>query len=417
MAQGGNVLSIALLHYAGPPTVGGVEITIAAHARVLHELGHQVRVIVGQGGPFVPGVEVLVEPTLYGRHPEVARVTQQLNAGHAGPDFETLTAHIADRLTQALAGVDVAIVHNVLTLHKNLPFTAALHRLHAAGIGPRLIAWCHDFAWRDPLYAAELYPDTPWTLLKTQWPHTRYVVVSEDRRGELAELLGLRPEQIAVVTPGIDLTSFYKLEHDTIRLVQQLGLLEADPLLLLPARVTRRKNIEQAIAIVGALRRHTPNPLLVVTGPPGPHNPTNAAYLAELQALQGTSGTSEAVAFLYNRYTDTQGAPLPISDAMIADLYRLADGLLFPSRYEGFGIPIIEAALAGLPIFCSDIAPFRETAGAAAHYFDPQGDPDDAAAAIATHFHADTRYQLRRRVRLSYTWEAITHTRILPLLV
>jgi mannosylglucosylglycerate synthase len=410
------MLSIANLHFAGPPTVGGVEITIAHHARVLRDMGYAARVVVGRGGPFLDGVEVLIEPLLYGGHPEVAAVTAELNRGYAGPAFESLTSRLVDRLAQALAGVDIAIVHNVLSLHKNLCFTAALHRLHHAGIGPRLLAWCHDFAWRDPLYAHELYDDYPWNLLRKPWPGVRYVVVSEDRLGELAGLLGLPEAQIEVVTPGVDLPGIYKLEPDTQALVAQLGLLDADPLLLLPARITRRKNIEQAIAIAGALRRHTSRPLLLVSGPPGPHNPTNAAYLAQLQDLQASSGAGDAVVFLYARYTEPDGGPRPVSDAVMADLYQLADGLLFPSRYEGFGIPIIEAGLLGLPIFCSDIAPFRETAGDAAVYFPLDGDPDAVAAAIAAHYAASPRYALRRKVRRGYTWEAIVHRKIVPLL-
>lgn len=88
---------------------------------------------------------------------------------------------------------------------------------------------------------------------------------------------------MAVVTPGVDLASLLKLEPATLALAEQFDLLAADPLLLLPARITRRKNIELAIAIVGA---HAPQARLVVTGPPGPHNPANALYLAELQALR-----------------------------------------------------------------------------------------------------------------------------------
>lgn len=416
IAESYRMLSIANLHFAGPPTIGGVEITIAHHARVLRDLGYHARVVVGRGGPFLDGVEVLIEPLLYGGHPDVAAVTHKLNQGQAGPAFESLTLRIADRLAQALASVDVAIVHNVLSLHKNLAFTAALHRLHMAGLGPRILAWCHDFAWRDPLYAGELYDDYPWNLLKQPWPKVRYVVVSQDRRGDLAALLGIAPDSITVVTPGVDLAGLYKLEADTRALVEQFDMLAADPLLLLPARITRRKNIEQAIAITGALTQLMPRPLLIVTGPPGPHNPTNAAYLAQLQALQASSGAREAVAFLYACYTDASGQPRPVGDPLMADLFRLADGLLFPSRYEGFGIPIIEAALVGLPIFCSDINPFRETAGDAAVYFPLDGNPSTAAERIAAFFAADPRFALRQKVRRDYTWEAIVQDRIVPLL-
>jgi mannosylglucosylglycerate synthase len=409
-------LSIAILHYAGPPTIGGVEATIAAHARVMAAHGHQVRIIAGRAGPLHPAVEVLVDPYLDSRGAEVEQVARELAAGQAGPAFESLTARIAERLAQALAGIEVAIVHNVLTLHKNLAFTAALHRLHSAGLAPRLLAWCHDMAWLDPLYTPALHHGYPWKLLHVAWPGVRYVVVSGDRREMLAELLGLPPDQIAAVTPGVDLAAFLKLERETLALIDQLDLLAADPLLLLPARITRRKNIEQAIAIVGALRRQGLRPRLIVTGPPGPHNPANAAYLAELQQLRRGEGAEDAVVFLYESYVDERGQPRPISDALLADLYKLADGLLFPSHYEGFGMPIVEAGLAGIPIFCSDLASFREAAGDAALRFAPDDPPVEVAANIAGALRVDARAAFRRRVRLEYTWESIYRRLIEPLL-
>ncbi|HEX9371775.1 MAG TPA: glycosyltransferase, partial [Roseiflexaceae bacterium] len=269
---------------------------------------------------------------------------------------------------------------------------------------------------RDPLYRAELHDGYPWNLLRQAWPGVRYVVVSSDRRALLAELLGLAPERIAVVTPGVDLAAFLKLEPETVALAERLKLLRADPLLLLPARITRRKNIELAIQIVGALRQLGLRPRLVVTGPPGPHNPANVAYLAQLQALREATGAHDSIVFLYEQFVDEQGQPRAVTDTMLADLYRLADGLLFPSAYEGFGIPIIEAALAGIPIFCSDIAPFRETAGVAALRFGLQDRPAAIAARMATALRDDPRVVLRRRVRLDYTWEAIYRHAVVPLL-
>jgi len=409
-------LTIAILHYAGPPGIGGVETTMAAHARVMAADGHQVRLISGHSEFAFPGVAVLNNAELGSRGEHVAQATRELARGVVSPAFDRLVDRLAEWLAEALAGADCAIVHNVLTLHKNLAFTAALHRLHAAGRAPRLLAWCHDFAWHDPLYRADLHDGYPWDLLRRAWNNVQYVAVSRDRRTILAALLGVVPASVAVVTPGVDLAALLKLEPATIELTERLGLLAAAPLLLLPARITRRKNIELAIAIVGALRALAPGVRLVVTGPPGPHNPANAAYLAELQNLRAASGAGDAVQFLYERFTDEHARPRPVSDAMLADLFRLADGLLFPSAYEGFGIPILEAGLAGIPIFCSDIAPFRETAGPAALYFELREAPAAVAARIATALRDDPRAALRRRVRQEYTWEAIYRQGVVPLL-
>jgi glycosyltransferase involved in cell wall biosynthesis len=416
MERSDQTRTVAILHYAGPPTVGGVETTMAAHARVLAADGWRVRIVAGRAALEHPGVEVVCAPEFDSRGPEVEQVARELAAGVAGPQFEALAGRAEERLERALAGAQVAIVHNLLTLHKNLAFTAALHRLQAAGRAPRLLAWCHDFAWRDPLYAAELHAGPPWELLRQPWPGARYVAVSQDRREMLAELLGLPAGQIAVVTPGVDLAAFLKLEPETAALAAQLDLLDAEPLLLLPARITRRKNIEAAVAIAGALRAEGLRPRLLVTGPPGPHNPANAAYLAQLQALRAATGDEDSVVFLYERFTDAAGRPRPVSDAMLADLFRLADGLLMPSRYEGFGIPLLEAGLAGIPIFCSDIAPFRESAGEAALRFDPEAPAAETARRIAAALRNDARYAFRRHVRRSYTWEAIYQREIVPLL-
>src|ERR1700694_2856029 len=107
------------------------------------------------------------------------------------------------------------------------------------------------------------------------------------------------------------------------------------PLPCLPARLTRRKRIEAAIAATAALRGRGRDAALVVTGPPGPHNPENIRYLDELTALaKGVDG----VHLLY-----PLGLKAPYR--VIADLYALADVLVLPSQSEGFGLPLVEAAL------------------------------------------------------------------------
>ncbi|NJM05299.1 glycosyltransferase family 4 protein [Candidatus Gracilibacteria bacterium] len=411
-----SFMNIAILHYAGPPGLGGVELTIHHHARLLCADGHRVRLVAGSGTSTVAGVEQHINPLFGSRGAMIERVNRALAQGDVADDFLTLYRETLIVLRDALDGADVVMVHNVMTLHKNLALTAALRTLHDDAAFGGLLAWCHDFAWRDPLYLPELHPGQPWDLLRTPWPRTRYVVVSDDRRTMLADLLGLDEAQIAVVTPGVDPQALLKLEAASMALILQHGLFGADPLLLLPARITRRKNIEQAIRIIAALVERGLRPKLVVTGTPGPHNPTNVTYLAQLQELQAASAARDAILWLYSAYCDADGRPLPVDDNMLADFYRIADGLLFPSRAEGFGMPMIEAALSGLPIFCSDIAPFRETAGDAAHYFDPQGDPAMAAAQIAAVLRDDARYVLKKRVARAYTWEAIYQSKITPLL-
>lgn len=403
---------IAMLHYSAPPIIGGVESTIGHHARLLARQGYEVHILAGRGGPVEHATLHLI-PEMDSRHPRVLEAGYALAQGTVPPIFTELRDLLAERLEPLLREMDVIIAHNVVTLHKNLPLTAALYELHSKAPLP-LIAWSHDFAWHDELYIPHMHPGYPWDLLRTPWPKVRYVAVSEHRRAILARILGISQANVYVVPPGVDLGRFFKWEPETCTLVEQLGLWRAAPLLLVPARITRRKNIEMALRITAALLRFMPDAMLVVTGPPGPHNPTNIAYLNQLRELRRQLGLEDRAFFLYEFGENDQ--PFIPSEAVMTDLYLLADVLLFPSRREGFGLPILEAGLARLPIFASDLPPFHESAGDLIFYFHPEGESYAVARAVAERLRDDPTYQLRKRVLRHFTWEALLRDRIIPLI-
>jgi glycosyltransferase involved in cell wall biosynthesis len=404
---------VVILHYAAPPIVGGVESTIYHHARLLAEDGYSVEVVAGRGGNFHPQVEIRIVPEVDSRNEKVLTVGKSLARGEVTGDFSALRDQVFESLRPILLGAQACIVHNALTLHKNLPLTSALRLLSDEKI-TKFIAWCHDFAWQDSLYTPDLHPGYPWDLLRNAWPGVAYVVVSEHRLERLGVLLNLPKEEIRVVTPGVDIEQFLRLEPLTTKLVDRLNLLAATPLLLLPARITRRKNIEFGVRVVAALIETMPETMLVITGPPGPHNPKNMAYLEKLLALRQELGVSSNVQFLYQQTEDD--APLNISDAVVADLYRLADALFFPSKQEGFGIPVLEAGLARLPVFAADIPPVRESAGRWANRFDPNGDPALVAKQIADYLKANPGYHLKQRVINQFSWQRIVRDNLLPLI-
>jgi glycosyltransferase involved in cell wall biosynthesis len=405
--------SIGIIHFAAPPIIGGVESTIYHHARLLVTVGFKVTVIAGRGEPFHSQVDLINIPEIDSRHPTIQQVSKELTQEEVPVQFNLLRDHIIEQLYPILANTDVCIVHNAITLHKNLPLTAALRKLSDLS-DINLIAWCHDFAWQDPLYAADLNPAYPWDLLKTVWPGVRYVTVSEHRRLRLATMLNIPPDSIKVIHPGVDPTEFFKFEPTTQRLIEDLNLLEATPLLLLPARITRRKNIEFSLRVTAELKHHYPNVTLVITGPPGPHNPKNVAYLDSLNQLSKELDITSAVHFLYEYGEDQQ--PLYISDQVISDFYQLADILLFPSRREGFGIPVLEAGLARIPVFAADIPSVQESAGEFAHLFDPEGDPEIVAQAIIESLESNQTFQFRKRVIHNFTWKAVLEQELVPLL-
>lgn len=406
-------MNVSILHYAAPPVVGGVESTIYHHARLLSGSGYQVKIFAGRGEEFDDRIPFIQLPEIDSRYASVIQVGNQLASGAIKEDFISLRDKLHKDLQINLGDTDVLIVHNAITLHKNLPLTAALRLISDSG-KLHLIAWCHDFAWQDKLYTPDLHPGYPWDLLNNPWPGVRYVTVSEHRRNRLSELLKLPRSFIDVVPPGIDFHQFLSLSPLSQEIVDRLQLIDAEPLLLLPARITRRKNIEFSIQVIQSLSRTYPNAILIISGPPGPHNPKNIAYLNSLRDLRAKLQVESNVHFLYELRGEDQVLNIP--DETIAELYRVADVLIFPSYREGFGIPVLEAGLARTPVFAANIPSVQESSSGLINVFDPNGDPDEVAARIHETLISDQAYQLRKRVIKKYTWQSILKKQIIPMI-
>jgi glycosyltransferase involved in cell wall biosynthesis len=120
--------------------------------------------------------------------------------------------------------------------------------------------------------------------------------------------------------------------------------------LLYPARAWPHKNHPRLFDAFALLRRNLPDLRLVLTNYDGP--------------------TPDGV--------ESRGR---VSQDALAELYRTAAALVFPSLYEGFGQPPLEAMACGCPVACSNVASLPEVVGDAARLFDPTS-PEEIAAAV-----------------------------------
>lgn len=109
-----------------------------------------------------------------------------------------------------------------------------------------------------------------------------------------------------------------------------------------------------------------------------------------------------------------------VPDAELKALYGAALGLIFPSLYEGFGLPLLEAMACGCPVAASRVASIPEVCGDAAIYFDPQSPEDLSAAILKLAGDAGLRERLRalgaERVRL-FGWDRaarVVHSKLMP---
>ena len=141
--------------------------------------------------------------------------------------------------------------------------------------------------------------------------------------------------------------------------------------------------------------------MLIVTGPLGPHNPANVDYFKKLQSLRESLSLERNVLFL------AELVPEFLPDEVVSDFYKLADALFLPSREEGFGIPVLEAGLSGIPIFCADIPPLRDLGLDYVSYFSPDGSPSEIASMIVEQLSFSPLFGFRTHVRSHYTWREI----------
>ena len=407
----------AILHYTSPPIVGGVEAVIQAHAEVFVEAGYPVTVVAGRGeGAALPsGANFVLIPEMDSQHPQVLQVSSMLEQGEVPPDFDDMVHRLTETLTPLLSQFDNVIVHNVLTMHFNLPLTASLHSLVDSGAIHHCIAWCHDFAWTDSRTRSKVQPGYPWDLLRTYCPNMTYVVVSQDRQSTLAALLDCPWEQIHVVYNGVDPKVLLGLSAQGQALVNRLGLLESDLILLMPVRVTKAKNIEYALRVLAALKARGYHPRLIVTGPPDPHDEESMVYFRSLQEMRKRLDIEEEMQFVFESGPDSDEW-FTIDTQVVGDLLRVSDAMFMPSHTEGFGMPVLEAGLVGMPVVCTDIPAAEEIGGEGVILFDAEKDPVHVAELILAWIERSPAHRLRRRTRQNYTWQTIFERDIKPLL-
>ncbi len=190
------------------------------------------------------------------------------------------------------------------------------------------------------------------------------IVNSQFVRRSVVERLGVPPERVHAIPLGID--------HARLR----PGGERRERFLLYPARPWRHKNHERLFEAFALLRRERPELELVLTG--GGHEGRAVPPGVVVKGL--------------------------VSADELASLYRRAACLVFPSLYEGFGQPPLEAMACGCPVAAANIPAIAEACGDAAALFDPT-EPEDIAAVVAGVLDAPERFAAAGLERAAaFTW-------------
>ncbi len=374
-------MKIGLLHYSMPPAIGGVERIVAAHTRLFRADGHEVVLFCD------------------GRQSEMAEEFSWVRV----PGFENTGDFESNRdafisFIQA-PKLDLLIVHNVFTMPFCPAATAACHLLAASEVS--VISWVHDLAAVNPYYVV------PEDDLLCRHPNgSRVVAISQERAAAYQKLTG--HASVTVVPNGID--ALGELAGELLRHRPKLraGLQGAFPVLFHPTRLLRRKNIVLGIRVTAELKWLGLAPRLLISGAPESFSGDQAVYRDELDALVAELDLNEEVLFLADE--------APLADADVTPLYQLADALFFPSEQEGFGLPMLEAGLRGLPIFASATQPLTDLATRNGIVFKLDSTAKEITRKINDFFMQCPSSHVRQIVRRDFDWQAIHQKHILPLL-
>jgi glycosyltransferase involved in cell wall biosynthesis len=218
-----------------------------------------------------------------------------------------------------------------------------------------------------------------------------------------------------VIYNGVDPATVLGLSPEGRQLIDRLGLLDADLVLIMPVRITRAKNIEYALSVAAALKARACRVKAIVTGPPDPHEADSLNYFHALRDLRRRLQLEAEFRFIYES-GPTAAEPYTIDSQVVGDLLRASDVMFMPSHREGFGMPVLEAGLSGQLVACADVPAAAEIGGADVMRFNLQDDPACTADRLLAWAEQSATHQLRRRVRQNYTWPAIFKRGIGPLL-
>ncbi|MGV8130096.1 MAG: glycosyltransferase family 4 protein [Methanolinea sp.] len=176
----------------------------------------------------------------------------------------------------------------------------------------------------------------------------RIITISEFSKNEIIKNVGVPGDRIDVIYCGVDRTVFYPKRDRT--LLKDLGIRDKDKVLLYVGSEEPRKNLKIVLEAIPIIREVVPDVVLIKIGSPG------------------MGGDHKSISELIKSLNIEDGVVFTgdVEEEMLAKFYNAADLFVFPSLYEGFGLPIIEAMACGCPVLASNTTSIPEVAGDAA---------------------------------------------------
>lgn len=247
----------------------------------------------------------------------------------------------------------------------------------------------HDLAF---LKVPETVPSSVRRRLATMVPSAirrarAVVTVSQSVADEVEQNYGPFGERLVSTPLGVS-GAFAPIEGAAERVRAELGV-QGDFILAVGTQEPRKNHVSAVAAFGAARRRHRFRHKLVLAGPRGPASEAIRSAIAH----QGLVEDVVELGFVADRH--------------LPGLYQAASCLFFPSLYEGFGLPVLEAMACGTPVVGADIAAVREVAGDAAMLANPLDTEAlaDALGVVLTNAHQQEELRKRGLIRsAAFSW-------------
>lgn len=170
------------------------------------------------------------------------------------------------------------------------------------------------------------------------------IAISEHSKGEICDRLGYPEEQVSVIYPGVDNSRFY--HEPSKEILRKYGITGEGPVILNVGSEMPHKNLHALIRAFRNVKEKMPDAKLVKVGEPSWPNARDG-----LEALIKNLGLKDVIFLNY------------IEEDDLPKLYNSADLFVFPSLYEGFGLPPLEAMACGTPTISSNASSLPEVVG------------------------------------------------------
>ncbi|WP_226536768.1 glycosyltransferase family 4 protein [Fictibacillus halophilus] len=268
-------------------------------------------------------------------------------------------------------------VHSRIQEHQIDVWFSPVHKSYIPNIQVPSVATIHDVLHtRYPQFVPGELQENNRYYEKFTPSFDAVLTVSAFSKNTISNQLQIPKEKITAIYPDApEVFNHFKEKDQNNKIIEQLE----NGFALYPASYNPHKNHLTLLKAIVFLRDHHKTRIpLVLTGFAASDNRTFQSVLSFIQ----NHSLQDQVKIL--GYVPTEAMP---------DLYAKASFLVFPSLYEGFGIPLVEAMKSKCPIICSDRASIPEVAGDAALYFNPER-PEDIANKMLKISHPETRNAL-----------------------